>query len=223
RRRGLGVPGGVRHRLTCFLAGGASRIGRAPRMRLPGGVAVTAVLVLNQNYEPLNVCNARRALVLVSGGKAEVLEHGLGELRSPSTSLRRPSVIRLVYMIKRPRPRVRLTRREIFIRDHFTCQYCGLKTKDLTLDHLIPRHKGGRHAWDNLVSACRSCNHRKGGRTPAEARMLLRRQPTEPRATSYYLFQQYLTRERFSGWSKFMPERERDPLRGAPGASSPSP
>jgi len=126
---------------------------------------VSAVLVLNQNYEPLNVCNARRALVLISGGKAEVLEHGLGELRSPSTSLRRPSVIRLVYMIKRPRPRVRLTRREIFIRDHFTCQYCGVKTKDLTLDHLIPRHKGGRHAWDNLVSACRSCNHRKGGKT----------------------------------------------------------
>ncbi len=120
-----------------------------------GGSGVSSVLVLNQNYEPLNVCNARRALVLVEGGKAEVLEHAmnLAELRSPSRSFRRPSVIRLVYMIKRPRPRVRLTRREIFMRDHYTCQYCGLKTRDLTLDHVIPRHRGGKHTWDNLVSA----------------------------------------------------------------------
>ena len=78
-------------------------------------------------------------------------------------------------MIKRPRPRVRLTRREIFIRDHHACQYCGIRTRDLTLDHVMPRHRGGRHSWDNLVSACRTCNHRKGGRTPDEARMLLRR------------------------------------------------
>jgi 5-methylcytosine-specific restriction endonuclease McrA len=150
-------------------------------------------LVLNQNYEPLNVCNARRALVLVDGGKAEVLEHAEIPIRTPNRLFPRPSVIRLVYMIKRPRPRVRLTRREIFIRDHNACQYCG-----------------GRHSWDNLVSACRGCNHRKGGRTPDEARMLLRRQPSEPRATSYYLFHQYLESERFSGWTKFMPEWERD-------------
>jgi hypothetical protein len=80
------------------------------------------------------------------------------------------------------------------------------------LDHVVPRHRGGRHTWDNLVSACRTCNHRKGGRTPEEARMLLRRQPCEPRATSYYLFHQYLESERFSGWTKFMPEWERDPV-----------
>jgi len=171
---------------------------------------VSAVLVLNQNYEPLNVCNARRALVLVDGGKAEVLEHAEIPIRTPNRLFPRPSVIRLVYMIKRPRPRVRLTRREIFIRDHQACQYCGIRTRDLTLDHVVPRHRGGRHSWDNLVSACRTCNHRKGGRTPDEARMLLRRQPTEPRATSYYLFHQYLESERFSGWTKFMPEWERD-------------
>jgi 5-methylcytosine-specific restriction endonuclease McrA len=124
---------------------------------------VTSVLVLNQNYERLNVCNARRALVLVDGGKAEVLEHAFGDLRTPSRIIPRPSVIRLVYMIKRPRPRVRLTRREVFMRDQYTCQYCGLKTRDLTLDHVIPRHRGGAHTWENLVSACRSCNHRNGG------------------------------------------------------------
>jgi 5-methylcytosine-specific restriction endonuclease McrA len=112
-------------------------------------------------------------------------------------------------MIKRPRPRVRLTRREVFVRDHHACQYCGIRTRDLTLDHVIPRHRGGRHSWDNLVSACRTCNHRKGGRTPEEAHMHLRRQPSEPHASSYYLFHQYLESERFSGWTKFMPEWEK--------------
>jgi 5-methylcytosine-specific restriction endonuclease McrA len=169
---------------------------------------VSAVLVLNQNYEPLNVCNARRALVLVDGGKAEVLEHGTGELRSPTFVFRRPSVIRLIYLNKRPRPRVRLTRREIFIRDHYICQYCGLKTKELTLDHLMPRHRGGRHSWDNLVSACRACNHRKGGKTADEARMPLRRTPVEPKANSYYLFGQYL--DVYAEWGKFIPEWERE-------------
>jgi 5-methylcytosine-specific restriction endonuclease McrA len=171
---------------------------------------VSAVLVLNQNYEPLNVCNARRALVLVGGGKAEVLEHSDQPITTPSRQFPRPSVIRLVYMIKRPRPRVRLTRREVFIRDHHTCQYCGVHGRDLTLDHVMPRHRGGRHSWDNLVSACRSCNHRKGGRTPDEARMALKRLPAEPTATSFYLFHQYLENESFFGWHKFMPEWERE-------------
>src|SRR5437764_2263167 len=179
----------------------------------PGGLArpeagVNTVLVLNQNYEPINVCNARRAVVLLDRGKAEMLEHRVGAIRTPTRALPRPSVIRLVALIRRPRPRVRLTRREVFLRDNFTCQYCGMKTKELTLDHLVPRHRGGRHAWDNLVSACRACNHRKGGKTPEEARMQLRRPPSEPHATSYYLFHQYLESERFSGWSKFMPEWE---------------
>jgi len=169
---------------------------------------VTSVLVLNQNYEPLNVCNTRRALVLVDGGKAEVLEHSAGHICTPSRSIPRPSVIRLVYMIKRPRPRVRLTRREVFLRDHFTCQYCGIKTRDLTLDHVIPRHKGGKHTWENLVSACRSCNHRKGGKFLEEARMPLRRPPYEPKANSYYLFAQYLDAQ--MGWQKFIPEWERE-------------
>jgi 5-methylcytosine-specific restriction endonuclease McrA len=171
---------------------------------------VSAVLVLNQNYEPLNVCNARRALVLVHGGKAEVLEHGVAPIRTPRYHYPRPSVIRLVYMIKRPRPRVRLTRREVFIRDHHTCQYCGIRSRDLTLDHVFPRHRGGRHTWENLVSACRSCNHKKGGRTPEEARMLLRRQPSEPYASSFYLFHQYLENDSFLGWQKFIPEWDRE-------------
>ena len=165
------------------------------------------VLVLNQNYEPLNVCNARRAIVLVDRGKAEILEHGLDAMRSPSRTLRLPSVIRLVYMIKRPRPQVRLTRREIFVRDRYTCQYCGSTTKDLTLDHVVPRHRGGKHTWDNLVSACRSCNHRKGSHSPDEAHMKLLRVPQKPKASIHYVFSQHL--ESQNEWLKFIPEWEK--------------
>jgi 5-methylcytosine-specific restriction endonuclease McrA len=167
---------------------------------------VTHVLVLNQNYEPLNVCNARRALVLVDGGRAEVLEVDGLVYRSPSRTFRVPSVIRLNHLIKRPRPRVRLTRREIFMRDQYTCQYCGLRTKELTLDHVIPKHRGGRHLWENLVSACRSCNHHKGGRTVEEAKMTLYRLPVEPKATPQYLFQSYLSGN--LTWQKFIPLHE---------------
>ncbi|MBI2865158.1 MAG: HNH endonuclease [Chloroflexi bacterium] len=164
------------------------------------------VLVLNQNYEPLNVCNVRRAFVLLDRGKAEVLEHGNGAVHTPSRRLPLPSVIRLVYMIKRPRPQVRLTRREVFVRDNFTCQYCGAKTRDLTLDHVVPRHRGGKHTWDNLVSACKNCNHRKGSRTPEEARMGLLRQPQRPRPSSYYVFYQHLQHQ--DEWQKFIPAWE---------------
>jgi 5-methylcytosine-specific restriction endonuclease McrA len=166
----------------------------------------SAVLVLNQNYEPLNVCNEKRAFVLIDRGKAEVLEHGRGQIRTPSQDFPRPSVIRLVYLIKRPRPKARLTRREIFLRDNFTCQYCGSRAKDLTLDHVTPRHKGGKHTWDNLVSACRSCNHRKGGKSVEEAKMSLRRVPFQPRISTYYMLNQYLAS--YAEWQKFVPEWE---------------
>ncbi len=163
----------------------------------------SAVLVLNQNYEPLNVCNARRAFVLVDRGKAEVLEHADAILRSPRYVFRLPSVIRLIYMIKRPQPKMRLSRREIFNRDRFTCQYCGKHTHDLTLDHVVPRHRGGDHGWDNLASACKACNHRKAGRTPQEAHMHLIRQPYRPRITPFYLFYHHLDHQ--TGWRKFIP------------------
>ncbi len=167
----------------------------------------SAVLVLNQNYEPLNVCNARRAFVLVDRGKAEVLEHGQGALRTALHSFPLPSVIRLIYMIRRPRPQMRLTRREVFVRDNYTCQYCARQTKDLTIDHVMPRHRGGRHTWDNLVSACRSCNHRKAGHTPAEAHMKLLKEPARPPASSFYVFYHYLQDQ--EDWRKFIPGWER--------------
>ena len=171
-----------------------------------GGTVGTAVLVLNQNYEPLNVCNEKRAIILINRGKAEVLEHGQGHIRTPSQNFLRPSVIRLMYLIRRPRPKARLTRREVFLRDNFTCQYCGIRGKDLTIDHVIPRHKGGKHTWDNLVSACRACNHRKGGKTLDEAKMALRRAPAQPRVSPYYVLNQYL--QSYTEWQKFVPEWE---------------
>lgn len=162
----------------------------------------STVLLLNQNYEPLNVCKMRRAIVLVIVGKAEVLENSRGYIHTPTRAFPRPSVIRLVYMVHRPRPRARLTRKEIFRRDNYTCQYCGRQTKDLTLDHVVPRRRGGTHTWENLVSACRVCNRRKGGKTLEEAHMRLLRQPYEPKASYYYLFRHYL--QDHAQWEKFL-------------------
>lgn len=163
----------------------------------------SAVLVLNQNYEPLNVCNARRAFVLIGRGKAEVLEHGEGGIRTPNDIYPLPSVIRMIYMIKRPRPKMRLSRREVFSRDRYTCQYCGRQTRELTLDHVIPRHRNGLHEWENLAAACKACNHRKAGRTPQEAQMRLLREPFTPRVTSYYVVYRYLDGQ--GEWRKFLP------------------
>ena len=164
------------------------------------------VLVLNQNYEPLNICNQRRALVLVDRGKAEVLEHGRHILRSTAHNFRAPSVIRLIYLIKRPRPKARLCRKEVFIRDSHMCMYCGIRGRDLTLDHVMPRHRGGKHTWENLVSACRSCNHRKGGKTLDESNMRLLRHPFQPKVSTYYILHQYLNTN--GEWRKFIPEWE---------------
>ncbi|ACZ39060.1 HNH endonuclease [Sphaerobacter thermophilus] len=171
------------------------------------------VLVLNHNYEPLNVCNLRRAIVLVLSGKAEVLEAYDVTVASARQRFDAPSVIRLAYLIRRPRPRVKLCRREIFIRDDYTCQYCGTRTHDLTIDHVVPRSRGGGHTWSNLVSACRVCNHRKGGKTLAEARLTLRREPFEPRPGRYYTIQRALNSRVNPDWLPFIPGYE--PLKSA--------
>ena len=162
------------------------------------------VLVLNQDYEPLNVTNLPRAFRLVFGEKAEVLEYDHQVIRTPRTSFRAPSVIRLQHHIKRPRPRVKLSRREVFVRDRHTCQYCGRIAHDLTLDHIVPRHRGGAHTWDNLVAACKGCNHRKGSKTLDEARMRLVRTPFEPRSDLYSLFTPYLADERNEAWRTYL-------------------
>ena len=162
------------------------------------------VLVLNQDYEPLNVTNLPRAFRLVFGAKAEVLEYDHQMIRTPRTAFRAPSVIRLQHHIRRPRPRVKLSRREVFVRDRHTCQYCGRIAHDLTLDHIVPRHRGGSHTWDNLVAACKVCNHRKGSKTLDEAHMRLVRAPFEPRSDLYSLFTPYLSDERNEAWRSYL-------------------
>jgi len=161
--------------------------------------------VLNQNYEPLNVCRARRAVVLLYQSKAEMLEDGVGYIHAASRAFQVPSVIRLPYLVKRPfRTGRKLTRLEVFNRDRYSCQYCGKETRHLTLDHIIPRFRGGPHTWENLVSACTSCNRRKAGKTPEEARMTLLRPPTVPRTSRYsYIPAQYL--ETRQEWQRYLP------------------
>jgi 5-methylcytosine-specific restriction endonuclease McrA len=150
------------------------------------------VLVLNANFEPINVCSERRALSLILCGKASLVLDGRGEVKTISRTYPRPSIIRLDKMIKRPRPRVRLTKREVLRRDNFTCQYCGSSPSYLTIDHVIPRRLGGKHTWENLVAACPSCNHRKGGRTIEQAQMKLLHAPAEPPASALYIFGRHL-------------------------------
>jgi 5-methylcytosine-specific restriction endonuclease McrA len=146
------------------------------------------VLVLNANYEPINICGIRRAFGLIISEKAILVSNGRGHLRSVSAQFPIPSVIRLQMMVHRPRPKVHLTRKEIFRRDHYTCQYCGNKANILTIDHVLPKHLGGKFLWENLVTACSVCNHKKGGRTLAEANMSLLKPPQQPHNNAEYIF-----------------------------------
>lgn len=166
------------------------------------GLLNEPVLLLNVNFEPLHVCNIKRALALIFSGKAKVILNGRGKIHSSSAEFEIPSVIKLSYMVRRPRARVTLSKREILRRDNYTCQYCGRKTHALTIDHVVPRHQGGGHTWLNLVAACPQCNRRKGGKTPEKANMQLRRPPFEPRPTARYLFGRHL--EQRQEWEQFI-------------------
>lgn len=150
------------------------------------------VLVLNANFEPIHVCTTRRAVVLMLDGKATLVLNGRGLVKTVSRSFPSPSIIRLTHMIRRPHPRVKLTKREILRRDGYACQYCGQHPGVLTIDHVLPKHLGGAYSWDNLVTACPACNHRKGGRTLEQAHMRLLRHPGEPPASAEYLFARHL-------------------------------
>ncbi len=143
--------------------------------------AVERVLVLNASYEPLNVCSLRRAHVLVWKGKAEVLESQGRPLRSSSSTFTRPHVIRLVTYVRVPRGVTkRISRRVLFARDGWKCVYCGTSGNRLTLDHVVPRSRGGTSVWENVVTSCAPCNHRKGDRLLEETSMTLHAPPRPP-------------------------------------------
>ena len=143
-----------------------------------------ATLLLNASYEPLRIISWKKAVTLLFAGKVEVIDEYEQEIRSITFSLRLPSVCRLVkYVGVKHRNRVKFSRANIYARDDYTCQYCGKRfpTEDLTFDHVVPVARGGRKKLDNIVTACFRCNHRKGGRTPAQAGMRLVREPIEPK------------------------------------------
>jgi 5-methylcytosine-specific restriction endonuclease McrA len=150
------------------------------------------VLVLNANFEPLNVCGIRRAVGLVCLEKASLVKNGRGEIHTIDRSFPKPSIIRLGRMISRPRPQVKLNRKEIFRRDHYICQYCGKALKNPTIDHVIPRHQGGLQKWENVVTACPTCNHKKGGRALNESGMKLISEPKSPPSSAYYIYRTFL-------------------------------
>lgn len=140
----------------------------------------THVLILNQNYEPLSVCTARRAVVLVFLGKAEIVEHRAELVRSTLRSYPLPSIVRLMAYVRIPHKGIILSRKNIMKRDGHQCQYCGTTKGPLTVDHILPRNRGGEDTWENLVCACLTCNNRKGDKTAEQARMRLLRSPKRP-------------------------------------------
>ena len=144
------------------------------------------MLVLNATYEPINVCTVRRATVLLLKEKAEVIEIGSQTLHWANGSLAKPVVIRLITYVRIPRDthKRKITRRAVFARDGWACQYCGARTS-LTVDHVIPRSKGGTSGWDNIVASCAPCNRRKGDRLPHQVDMHPR---VKPRIPSPHIF-----------------------------------
>jgi 5-methylcytosine-specific restriction endonuclease McrA len=164
----------------------------------------TDVLLLNANYEPLNVCDIRRAYSLVVLGKADVLHQSDRGVRTSEGTLNAPSVVRMKYLVKRPLPVLRLSRHSILARDGYTCQYCG-STRELTIDHVIPRWMGGPHTWENLVACCRKCNLKKGDKTPKQANMKMRTIPRRPKFIPYLSLQQYIKAVSREDWCPYLP------------------
>jgi 5-methylcytosine-specific restriction endonuclease McrA len=190
------------------------------------------VLVLNKLYSAVRVVDARRAFTLLCKGSAEVISVESGSyvsyslntwaeaaefqrtfehedhdwVSTPNLVIAVPKIIRLLGYERLPREPVKLNRRNIYARDQNRCQYCGkhFSTKELTLDHVVPRVQGGENSWTNLVCACVRCNARKGGRTPNQARMKLIRDPVKPRRNPAITLR--LGSPKYQSWKAFLDE-----------------
>ncbi|RKX21702.1 MAG: HNH endonuclease [Candidatus Zixiibacteriota bacterium] len=147
------------------------------------------VLLLNQNYEPMQICTARRAFILLFQGKAELIEKADGlKIHTVTKAFSLPSVVRLWQYKKIPQKKVMLTRKNIFSRDSNRCQYCGTAKGPMTIDHVISKKYGGEDSWDNLVTACSRCNSKKGNKTPEQANMKLLKKPSRPTFITFIQF-----------------------------------
>ena len=160
------------------------------------------VLVLNASYEPLNITSWPRAMVMLLKGKAEGLEHDPNRALRPDAFL--PTVIRLRQFVRVPYREMPLTRRNLFQRDGYRCQYCGCSGQALSVDHVLPRSRGGSDSWDNVTTACLPCNVRKGNRTPREAGMPLGRRPHRPISGLSFEASRVIRSGRNREWAKYM-------------------
>ena len=147
---------------------------------------MSVVLVLNSDYSPLNVTSLRRGFVLVDKGRAEVVKKDEKDIVTSVGNFVRPLVIRLLNYIRFRPKTLKVNRKRIFKRDKYTCQYCTSK-KNLTIDHVIPRSRGGKNTWRNMVTCCYRCNSYKGNKTPEESNMKLINQPFEPTIFSHII------------------------------------
>jgi 5-methylcytosine-specific restriction endonuclease McrA len=139
------------------------------------------VLVLNSSYAPLSICDAQKAVLMLFCGKAvSVANHPEKVICTISSSFPLPTIVRLTFFVRVPFKKIMLNRKNILRRDNFQCQYCGRTDQPMTIDHIVPRSKGGEDSWENLITACPACNTKKGNRTLAEAEITALKQPTRP-------------------------------------------
>ena len=166
------------------------------------------ILVLNYSFEPLHFCNARKALIMVMSGRAEQLESDGYMVRSPSVTFPLPTVIRVLKMIKRrSRKNISFSKKNILRRDNYTCQYCGQQNLPLTVDHIIPKSRGGTTTWTNVVVACKPCNLNKGNQTITEAGMKLYKKPSKPEFYLYPLVIPTVPPPHMESWLKYLPSK----------------
>ena len=163
---------------------------------------MSQVLVLNASYEPLNITSWRRAVVMMCKGKAESLEQDPRRLIHVGTHL--PTVIRMRYYVRVPFRELPLTRQNVFHRDNHTCQYCGCNGGQLSIDHVIPRSRGGEHTWENITTACLKCNVKKGNQTPKESGMPLLRDPLRPISTFSFEVTRHIHGNVHRQWAKYL-------------------
>lgn len=164
---------------------------------------IAGVLVLNHNFEPLNICSIQRGMALLLLDKAEVLRYSETVLRTTESEYTIPSVLRLHEVVRRPLPELKISRKSVLARDGYTCVYCGSR-ESLTIDHVFPRHRGGETTWENVVCCCLRCNNKKGSRTPQECNMRLPHPPRKPRYVPYISFPRFVSAVRRPEWREFL-------------------
>ena len=160
------------------------------------------MLVLNQNYEAMSICNVQRAIILLFLGKAELIaSKDSKKISSVKSFMAFPTIVRLKLYIRVPYKKIVLSRKNILRRDSHRCQYCNRSDVPLTIDHIIPKSKAGDDAWENLVAACVRCNNKKGDRTPDEAKMPLIKRPTKP---SHITFMKHFVGKVDEDWKPYL-------------------